>query len=107
VLQIDPAGTSQRCSTCGKVVRKDLPVRVHACPQCGLRIDRDLNAALTFGVWGYTPSGSHRRSRLLSGGRNSHYALTSSAHRLRPFPTITLTPYMTLSPNVSSTDDTS
>ncbi len=45
VVQIDPAGTSQRCSGCGAVVTKDLPVRVHACPQCGLRIDRDLNAA--------------------------------------------------------------
>ncbi len=46
VVQIDPAGTSQRCSGCGEIVKKDLAVRVHACPHCGLTIDRDLNAAV-------------------------------------------------------------
>jgi putative transposase len=45
VVQIDPAGTSQRCSTCGAGVPKGLLVRVHTCPHCGLQIDRDLNAA--------------------------------------------------------------
>jgi putative transposase len=45
-IQIDPRGTSQRCSTCGGVVQKSLSVRVHQCPACGLTIDRDLNAAL-------------------------------------------------------------
>ncbi len=45
-IQIDPRGTSQRCSACGNVVKKDLSVRVHQCPTCGLEIDRDLNAAL-------------------------------------------------------------
>ncbi len=45
-LQIDPRGTSQRCSACGVVVHKELSMRVHHCPTCGLEIDRDLNAAL-------------------------------------------------------------
>lgn len=45
-IQIDPRGTSQRCSACSAVVRKDLSIRVHQCPSCGLEIDRDLNAAL-------------------------------------------------------------
>lgn len=45
VVQIDPGGTSQRCSGCNEVVKKDLSVRVHDCPHCGLQIDRDLNAA--------------------------------------------------------------
>jgi putative transposase len=45
-MQVDPRGTSQRCSRCGGVVKKDLSVRVHQCPYCGLEIDRDLNAAL-------------------------------------------------------------
>jgi putative transposase len=45
-LQVDPRGTSQRCSTCGTVVKKALSERVHQCPACGLEIDRDLNAAL-------------------------------------------------------------
>lgn len=28
------------------IVYKDLSVRVHHCPRCGLKINRDLNAAL-------------------------------------------------------------
>lgn len=45
VIRVDPAYTSQVCSGCGCIVEKDLSVRVHQCPHCGLRIDRDLNAA--------------------------------------------------------------
>lgn len=45
-LEVDPRGTSQRCSRCHGAVKKDLSVRVHQCPYCGLAIDRDLNAAL-------------------------------------------------------------
>jgi putative transposase len=39
------AYTSQACSGCGALVEKDLSVRVHCCPHCGLTIDRDWNAA--------------------------------------------------------------
>jgi putative transposase len=46
VIEIDPRGTSQRCSRCMTVVKKDLSVRVHQCPVCGLELDRDLNAAI-------------------------------------------------------------
>ena len=42
---VDPRNTSQMCSRCGAFVKKDLSVRVHMCPECGLRMDRDLNAA--------------------------------------------------------------
>ena len=45
VIRIDPRNTSQVCSGCGQIVKKDLYVRVHDCPHCGLVIDRDLNAA--------------------------------------------------------------
>lgn len=45
-VQIDPRGTSQRCSRCSGIVKKGLSVRVHQCPYCGVEIDRDLNAAL-------------------------------------------------------------
>ncbi|MBV9787389.1 MAG: transposase [Chloroflexi bacterium] len=45
-LQVDPRGTSQRCSRCRGVVKKELSMRLHQCPYCGLEIDRDLNAAL-------------------------------------------------------------
>jgi putative transposase len=46
VITVNPRGTTQMCSGCGKMVTKDLSVRVHDCPHCGLKIDRDLNAAL-------------------------------------------------------------
>jgi putative transposase len=45
-VEIDPKGTSQECSGCGHEVRKDLSVRWHDCPHCGLSLDRDHNAAL-------------------------------------------------------------
>ncbi len=46
VVLVDPKNTSQMCSRCGMLVKKDLSVRVHSCWNCGLAIDRDLNAAL-------------------------------------------------------------
>jgi transposase len=45
VVEVDPEHTSQDCSGCGTRVAKDLAVRHHDCPICGLSIDRDLNAA--------------------------------------------------------------
>ncbi len=45
VIFVDPKNTSQKCSRCGEIVRKDLSVRVHRC-ECGLVLDRDHNAAL-------------------------------------------------------------
>jgi putative transposase len=46
VVLIDPRNTSKRCSQCQQLVAKDLSVRVHSCPVCGLVIDRDENAAI-------------------------------------------------------------
>jgi putative transposase len=43
---VTPKGTTQSCSGCGVIVPKDLSVRVHDCPHCGLKLSRDLNAAL-------------------------------------------------------------
>ena len=45
-MKVDARGTSQECSGCGEVVRKGLRVRVHRCPDCGLVLDRDVNAAI-------------------------------------------------------------
>ena len=45
VVKVDPRYTSQACSGCGVIVPKALGVRVHDCPDCGLRLDRDVNAA--------------------------------------------------------------
>ena len=44
--KVSAAYTSQDCSGCGQVVPKGLSQRVHACPNCGLVLDRDENAAI-------------------------------------------------------------
>ena len=52
---VDPRNTSQRCSDCGEIVLKELSERTHSCPNCGLKLDRDHNAArniLTLGLRG-------------------------------------------------------
>lgn len=46
LIAVDPRGTSQTCSCCGAVVRKELSVREHECHACGLIMDRDENAAI-------------------------------------------------------------
>ena len=42
---VNPAGTSQTC-ICGFRVPKDLSVRVHSCPSCGLVMGRDQVSAI-------------------------------------------------------------
>jgi putative transposase len=44
-MKVDPHFTSQVCSTCGQVRKKDLSERWHSC-DCGADLDRDVNAAL-------------------------------------------------------------
>jgi len=46
LIRVDPRNTSQKCSGCDELVQKSLAVRTHACPSCGLAIDRDYNASL-------------------------------------------------------------
>jgi len=45
VVEVPAKNTSQMCSSCGAIVKKDLSIRIHRC-SCGLEIDRDYNAAL-------------------------------------------------------------
>lgn len=45
VVQVDPAGTTKECASCGVATDKPLWVREHSCPACGYTQDRDLNAA--------------------------------------------------------------
>jgi putative transposase len=45
VVAVNPAYTSQTCSGCGAVVKKELSVRWHACPDCGTSLHRDHNEA--------------------------------------------------------------
>ena len=44
-VAVNPAYTSQNCSSCGEVVKKSLSTRTHTC-KCGCELDRDHNAAL-------------------------------------------------------------
>lgn len=55
LIAVKPYYTSQKCSGCGKIVKKALSVRTHNCPYCGLVLNRDHNAAiniLTLGLQG-------------------------------------------------------
>jgi putative transposase len=46
VKEVNPRNTSQICSGCEAIVKKEMNVRVHNCPYCGLILDRDHNAAI-------------------------------------------------------------
>ena len=65
VIAVTPQYTSQDCSGCGERVQKTLSTRTHICPNCGLILDRDENAALNIlakaldGTVGHT--GTHER----------------------------------------------
>lgn len=43
--KVNARNTSQVCSECGCIVKKDLSVREHNCPECGYMAHRDVNAA--------------------------------------------------------------
>src|SRR5712692_2172898 len=46
IIAVPPQYTSQQCSDCDTIVKKSLSMRTHMCPNCGLVMDRDQNAAL-------------------------------------------------------------
>ena len=46
VIAVSPHFTTQACSGCKRLVKKSLSVRTHICPNCGVILDRDHNAAL-------------------------------------------------------------
>jgi putative transposase len=50
VEAVNPAFTSQECSSFGKRMHISLSVRTHICTYCGLILDRDLNVARNI-VW--------------------------------------------------------
>lgn len=59
VVEVDPSWTSQLCSGCGQIVRKQLSERWHSC-ECGCSLQRDVNAArniLARGLAGTRPAG--------------------------------------------------
>ena len=68
VVFVDPRGTTQMCSGCGTVVPKDLSVRIHDCPDCGLVLRRDHNAALNILARGLASLGANPKSPCLQAG---------------------------------------
>lgn len=46
VISVSPHYTSQDCSQCGNRVKKSLSTRTHNCIECGLVMNRDLNASI-------------------------------------------------------------
>lgn len=50
--EVDPADTTQICSSCGTIVPKELTNMEHACPSCGLTIPRKENAARVIQIRG-------------------------------------------------------
>ncbi len=46
VTFVNPKNTSQECSRYGKIVKKNLNIKIHHCPYCGLVLDRHVNAAI-------------------------------------------------------------
>ena len=49
---VDARYTSQKCSQCGIMVPKTLADRIHLCPNCGLQMDRDINASINIRTLG-------------------------------------------------------
>ena len=87
---VDPKNTSQLCSGCGAYVEKDLSVRTHRCPVCGLIIDRDVNAArntlqrgleIGRGPPEYTPVGEETPTSLSEGMQVT--SMNQEAHLFR------------------------
>ncbi len=64
ILQVNPKYTSQICSGCGQVRKKELDERWHSC-ECGTELDRDHNAAINIQRLGRSQQMAHSRA---SGG---------------------------------------
>jgi putative transposase len=63
-VPVNPRGTTIACSGCGCQVRKTLAERQHNCPDCGLSLSRDHNAALNILALGMSAAGKPSKSML-------------------------------------------
>jgi putative transposase len=75
-IAVNPAYTTQECSSCGVVVKKSLSTRTHVC-QCGCKLDRDHNAGINILNSGLATVG-HTGSSVLDTG-NAWGDLSSTA----------------------------
>lgn len=59
-VQVDPKYTSQTCSCCGHRQQMPLSRRMYVCDECGMELDRDINAAINILHKGAVPLGAHK-----------------------------------------------
>ena len=52
LIKVDPRNTTQKCSSCGSIVKKELSNRMHECPYCGFSCNRDYNASMNILISG-------------------------------------------------------
>jgi len=57
VVQVEAAGTTKECASCGVETAKPIWVREHSCPSCGFECDRDANAAMNVLQRGFSELG--------------------------------------------------
>jgi putative transposase len=71
VVAVPARFTTQDCSGCGFRVKKSLSMRTHICPNCGLVLDRDWNAALNILLAGLAWLAAHRTAGQAETGSGS------------------------------------
>jgi len=69
VVKVNPAYTTQICSVCGHKVPKTLSERIHKCPVCGVKLDRDYNSSIVIKERGIRKEGFTH----LMGGRDGAF----------------------------------
>jgi putative transposase len=77
-VAVPPHYTSQKCSSCGSVVKKTLSQRTHVC-QCGCKLDRDHNAAINILELGLRAVG-HTATQAC--GHNDHCLEAGDSHNV-------------------------
>jgi putative transposase len=84
LVEVNPQNTSQLCSACGQLVPKTLNERIHDCQNCGLVLDRDVNAAINIlnrGIGRATPKFKPERENVRLTQREQ-FSLKQEAHRI-------------------------
>ena len=67
IIKVNPAYTSQKCSSCGHTERANRPSQSEfRCCQCGLEINADLNASINIRVAGGCPETINARGEDVS-----------------------------------------
>jgi putative transposase len=80
-VAVNPAYTSQKCSSCGAIVKKSLSTRTHVC-LCGCILDRDENAAINILNKGLSTVGHTGRSALDAGNAQGDLSSTVAGANL-------------------------